>query len=117
MGAVDPPIRADMTFIRAKDKTFVRDHSGKTGFDPPNGCWPVRRCESLEMDSKGRIIEVVLGTEFSDYDRRMGDNRTRPKTGAGSSHRKSVQAPIRFVILHSVYDSLDQRATASERIG
>ena len=49
-GAVNPPIRADMTFIRAKDKTFVRDHSGKTGFDPgktgfdpPNGCWPVRR--------------------------------------------------------------------------
>ena len=42
-GAVDPPIRADMTFIRAKDKTFVREHSGKTGFDPPNGCWPVRR--------------------------------------------------------------------------
>ena len=26
-------------------------------------------------------------------------------TGAGSSHGKSVQAPIRFVILHSVYDS------------
>ena len=43
-GGVDPPIRADMTFIRAKDKTFVRDHSGKTGFGPPNGCWPVRRC-------------------------------------------------------------------------
>ena len=42
-GAVDPPIRADTTFIRAKDKTFVRDHSGKTGFDPPNGCWPVRQ--------------------------------------------------------------------------
>ena len=42
-GSVDPPIRADMTFIRAKDKTFVRDHSGKTGFDPPNGCWSVRR--------------------------------------------------------------------------
>ena len=42
--AVDPPIRADITFILAKDKTFVRDHSGKTGFDPPNGCWPVRRC-------------------------------------------------------------------------
>ena len=37
------------------------------------------------------------------------------KTGAGSSHRKSVQAPIRFVILHSVYDSLGGLATASER--
>ena len=28
------------------------------------------------------------------------------KTGAGSSHGKSVQAPIQFVILHFVYDSL-----------
>ena len=34
-------------------------------------------CESLEMDdSEGRIIEVVLGTEFSDCDRRTGDNKT-----------------------------------------
>ena len=49
------------------------------------------------MDSEGRIIEVVLGREFSDYDRRTGDNKTRPKTGAGSSHGKSAQAPIRFV--------------------
>ena len=31
-------------------------------------------CESLQMDSEGRIIEVVLSTEFSDYDRRTGDN-------------------------------------------
>ncbi len=37
------------------------------------------------------------------------------KTGAGSSHGKSVQAPIRFVILHYVYDSLGRLATASER--
>ena len=37
------------------------------------------------------------------------------KTGAGSSHGKSVQAPIRFFILHSVYYSLDRLATASER--
>ena len=36
-------------------------------------------CESLQMDSEGRIIEVVLGTEFSDYDRRTGDNKTKPK--------------------------------------
>ena len=69
------------------------------------------------MDSEGRVIEVVLGTEFSNYDRRTGDNKTRPKTGAGSSHGKSVQAPIRFVILRSVYDSLGRLATASERIG
>ena len=36
-------------------------------------------CEWLEVDSEGRIIEVVLGTEFSDYDGRTGDNKTRPK--------------------------------------
>ena len=30
------------------------------------------------MDSKGRIIEVVLGTEFSDYDKRTGDVKTMP---------------------------------------
>ena len=35
-------------------------------------------CESLEMDSEGRIVEVVLGTEFSNFDRRTGDNKTRP---------------------------------------
>ena len=39
----------------------------------------------------------LLGTEFSDNDRRTGDNKTRPKTGAGSSHGKWVQAPNRFV--------------------
>ena len=39
------------------------------------------------------------------------------KIGAGSSHGKSVQAPIRFVILHSVYNSLGRLATASERNG
>ena len=36
------------------------------------------------------------------------------KSGAGSSHGKSVQATIRFVIqpvLHLVYDSLDRLAT------
>ena len=37
------------------------------------------------------------------------------KTGADSSHAKSVQAPILFVILHSVYDYLGRLATASER--
>ena len=39
------------------------------------------------------------------------------KTGAGSSLGKSVQGPIRFVILHSVNDCLGRLATASERIG
>ena len=38
-------------------------------------------------------------------------------TGAGSSHGKSVKAPIRFVILHLVYDSLGRLATASEQNG
>ena len=32
------------------------------------------------MDSEARIIEVVLGTEFSDYyERRTGDDKTRPE--------------------------------------
>ena len=41
------------------------------------------------------------------------------KTGSGSSHGKSVQAPIRFVTgaLHSDDDSLGRLATASERNG
>ena len=69
----------------------------------------------LEMGSEGEIVEVLLSREFSDFDRRTGDNKTRPTTGAGSSHRKSVQPPLRFVILHSVYDSLGRLVTASER--
>ena len=39
------------------------------------------------------------------------------KTGACSSHGKSVQAPIRFVILQPVYGSLGRLATANERNG
>ena len=39
------------------------------------------------------------------------------KTGAGSSHGKSVQAPTQFDILHAVYDFLARLATASERNG
>ena len=38
------------------------------------------------------------------------------KTGACSSHGKSVQAPIRFVTLYTIYDSLGRLPTASERI-
>ena len=55
-------------------------------------------CEPPQMNSADSIIDVVLGTEFSYYDRRTGDNKTRLdlKTGAGSSHGKSVQWPIRF---------------------
>ena len=58
------------------------------------------------MDSKSRIIEVVLGTEFSDYDRRMGDNKTRPKNWCRQFVRPR-KVPF--------YDSLDRLANASER--
>ena len=71
---------------------------------------------ALEMDSEGRIVEVVLGTEFLTMTEEQVIIKLGLKTGAGSSHGKSVQATIRFVILHSVYDSLDRLATtASER--
>ena len=70
---------------------------------------------ALEMDSEGRIVEVVLGTEFLTMTDERPIIKLGLKTGAGSSHGKSVQAPIRFVILHSVYDSLGRLATASER--
>ena len=58
------------------------------------------------MDSEGRIIEVVLGMEFSDYDRRTGDNKTRPKNWCMQFAR-----PRKV----SIYDSLDRLANASER--
>ena len=34
------------------------------------------------------IIEVVLGTEISDYDRQTGDNKTRPKNWCRQFARK-----------------------------
>ena len=41
------------------------------------------------MDSEGRIVEVVLGTEFLTIDdRRTGDNKTRPKNWCGQFARK-----------------------------
>ena len=64
---------------------------------------------ALEMDSEGRIVEVVLGTD------ERAIIKLGLQTGASSSHGKSVQATIRFVILHSVYDSLDRLATACEQ--
>ena len=70
---------------------------------------------ALEMDSEGRIVEIVLGTEFLTMTDERAIIKLGLKTGAGSSHGKSVQAPIRFFILHSVYDSLDRLTTASER--
>ena len=48
-------------------------------------------CESLQMDPEGRIIEVVLSTEFSDYDRRTGDDKTRPKNWCRQVARKVGQ--------------------------
>ena len=39
------------------------------------------------------------------------------KTGAGTSHGMSLQAPIRFVTFNIVYDSLDRLATENERTG
>ncbi len=58
------------------------------------------------MGSEGRIIEVVLGTEFSDYDRRTGDNKIKPKNWC-----RQFARPRKV----SVYDSLDRLATATER--
>ena len=57
-GEVDPPIRADMTFIRAKDKTFFRGHSGKTGFDPPK--WMLAR---TPMSCNNDNVHIVAGAE------------------------------------------------------
>ena len=75
------------------------------------------RMNALEMDSEGRIIEVVLGTEFQTMTDERAIIKLGLKTGAGTSHGKSVQATIRFVIqpviLHSFFDSLDR--LASER--
>ena len=77
------------------------------------------RMNALELDSEGRIVEVVLGTEFLTMTDERAIIKLGLKTGAGTSHGKSVQATILFVIqpviLRSVYDSLDRLATASER--
>ena len=48
---------------------------------------------ALQIDSEGRIVEVVLGTEF------LAIIKLCLTTGASSSHGKSVQATIWFVIL------------------
>ena len=53
-----------------------------------------------------RYIDFVLGTEFSDYDRRTGDNETRPENLC-----RQFARPRKV----SVSDSLDRLATASER--
>ena len=58
------------------------------------------------MDSEGRIIEVVFGTKFSDYDRRTGDTKTRAKNWC-----RQFAWPRKVTI----YDSLDRLANASER--
>ena len=48
------------------------------------------------MDSEGRIIEVVLRSFLTMTDERE-IIKVGLKTGAGSSHGKSVQGAIRFV--------------------
>ena len=48
------------------------------------------------MDSEGKIIAVMLGTEFSDYDRRTGDNKTRFKN---RFTRKVGPLPVLFTPL------------------
>ena len=73
-----------MTLETLKWETFVKDVVMKMGSLLSVMCRhrssvQLCYCESLQMDSEGRIIEVMLGTEFSDYDRRTGDNKTRPK--------------------------------------
>ena len=72
-------------------------------------------CASIEMDSEGRIIEVVLGTEFSDYDRRTGDTTTRPKNWCRQFARKVGPSAnfVRYSSLRFFY--LGRLATASER--
>ena len=47
--------------------------------------------DALEMDSDVRIIEVVLGTEFLTMTDERAIIKLVLKTGAGSSHGKSVQ--------------------------
>ena len=58
------------------------------------------------MDSECRIIGLVLVAEFSDYDRRTGDNKTRPKNWC-----MQLVRPRKV----TVYDSLDRLANASEQ--
>ena len=45
---------------------------------------------TLKMDSEGRIVEVVLGTEFQTMTDEQAIIKLGLKTGAGSSHGKSV---------------------------
>ena len=58
------------------------------------------------MGSEGRIFEVVFGMEFSDYDRRTGDSKTRPTNWC-----RQFARPRKV----TVYDTLDRPANARER--
>ena len=58
------------------------------------------------MDSESSIIEVVIRTESSDYDRRTGDNKTWPKNWC-----RQFARPQKVLVC----DSLDRLANASER--
>ena len=59
------------------------------------------------MGSEGMIIERVLGTVFSDYDRRTGDNKTKPK----NSKRRQFARPQKVSVL-----SIDSRMRVNERL-
>ena len=50
------------------------------------------------MDSEAGIVEVVLGMEFLTMTDEQAIIKLGLKTDTGSSHGKSVQATIRFVI-------------------
>ena len=58
------------------------------------------------MGSEDMIIEVVLGTEFSDFDRQTGGNKTTLKNWC-----RHFARPRKV----TVYDSLDGLANGSER--
>ena len=58
---------------------------------------------ALEMDSEGRIVEVVLGTEFQTMTGEQAMIKLGLIPGSGSSHGKSVQATIHFGILPFIF--------------
>ena len=67
---------------------------------------------ALQIDSEGRIVEVVLGTEFLTEFLTMGDNKTMPNNWCKQFARK-VSPSDNSVRYSSVYDSpLDRLAIA-----
>ena len=60
----------------------------------------------LSVRCRHHSVKSRLGTAFSDYDRRTGNNKTRPKNWC-----RQFARPRKV----TVYDSLDRLANASER--